>query len=110
MCKTPRIIRPVTEASSRPSTTNSWISSAKSEEVEPEEIPLDTWVDEPRLPNAFWKVRDFFSVELEAHSESCDRLQELKDDFIFEKEVNVVQQEQLKKEEKHTSGILGELR
>ncbi|GMI00772.1 hypothetical protein TrVE_jg6553 [Triparma verrucosa] len=110
MFMTPRIIRPITEASERPSTANSWISSTVSEEEEPEEVPLDTWVDEPRLPNAFWKLRDFYTVELESHAESCERLQKLKEDLIFEKEVNVVQREQLKKEEKHTSSILSELR
>ena len=64
MCKTPRFIRPPTEQSERPSTADSWISSTLSEPLEEEEQPLDTWVDEPRLTNAFWKIRDAFTAEL----------------------------------------------
>ena len=100
-CRTPRIIRPRTEAVevSRPGTSVSWVSSVPSnaETEVVEEVPLDTWVDEPRLPNAFEKVREKFVMEADSHGDSCEKLEELKLNLILENEVNVVQREQLKK-------------
>jgi len=49
-------------------------------------------------------------MEADSHGDSCEKLQQLKQDLIFEHEVNIVQREQLKKEDKHTAVVMGRLR
>ena len=75
-CKTPRFIRPHTESQkeSRPGTSVSWVSSNLSEEGGEEEVerPLDTWVDEPRLLNAFEKIREKVGGEERSEERSDD--------------------------------------
>lgn len=110
--KTPRTIRPRTRKEDKKElTARSWVSSThSSDEEEEKELPLDTFVDEPRLPNAFYKVRDAFTIEMDAHADSMEKLQELKTNLILEKEVNVVQRLQLKRDEGHTSVLLENVR
>ncbi|GMI51424.1 hypothetical protein ScalyP_jg3802, partial [Parmales sp. scaly parma] len=68
----------------------------------------DTYVDEQRLYSAFSTVRNALMLELEKHSETVKLIEKLKVQLVLEEEVNVMQHEQLKKEEKHTALISGD--
>ena len=102
MVMTPRIIRPPTMDVNRPTTADTWISSTPSTEVE---VPHDTYVDETRLYKAFQTVRDKFVLEMEKHNDTQEAIAKLKKSLELEGEVNSIQLEQLKKEERHTSKI-----
>lgn len=105
MVMTPRIIRPPTTNVDRPSTAQSWVSSTPSSSSSVIEVPLDTYVDEQRLYSAFSTVRNALMLELDKHSETVKLIEKLKVQLVLEEEVNVMQHEQLKKEEKHTALI-----
>ena len=111
---TPRFIRPRTKVDSRPKSKQSegnWLDSDSDDDVKdklpPCEVPLDTFVDEPRLPNAFAKVRDLFTVSLDEHNDDMHKLALLMEALVLEREVNTVQRLQLKKDESHNSVLNG---
>jgi hypothetical protein len=88
-------------------TARSWVSSVQddfneSQSSEPVNGPVSTIVDKSRLYTSFDGVRQAFIREMTKHGESQEVLERVCKELVLEKEVNVVQRLQVKKEEGHT--------